>query len=122
MAGGVTYRLYAQSPPGAYAATRITRTSLPTGRKRERCRGGRDCEPGPAAAVAAAGASRAGPRRGGCLPGAGPRRQGGALSVLRRVPVDRRRERALFDDVGVHAFQCLAERPQKALRQGPEEP
>ena len=30
--------------------------------------GRRDCEPGPAAVVLAAGASRAGPRRGGCLP------------------------------------------------------
>jgi len=45
--------------------------------------------------------------------GAGPRWQGRASSVFRRVPVDRRRERALFDDVGVHAFQCLAERPAR---------
>jgi hypothetical protein len=44
-----------------------------------------------------------------------------ASSALRRVPVDRRRERALFDDVGVHAFQCLAERPHETLRQPFEE-
>jgi hypothetical protein len=50
------------------------------------------------------------------LPEHGPGRQGGPPSVLRRVPVDRRRERALFDDVGVHAFQRLAERPHQAVR------
>src|SRR5258708_12748992 len=53
---------------------------------------------------------------------AGPRRQGGALSVLRRVPVDRRRERALFDHVGVHAFPGLAQRPHHAGRHPPQEP
>jgi site-specific DNA recombinase len=44
-----------------------------------------------------------------------------AWSVLRRVSVDRRRERALFDDVGVHAFQGLAERSRQAGRQPVEE-
>src|SRR5579862_121776 len=35
----------------------------------------------------------------------GPSRDGGAFSGPRRAPVDRRRKRALLDDVGVHAFQ-----------------
>jgi len=66
------------SPPGACAVTRVTRTLLPAGRRRERRGGGRHCESG-SAAVLSAGASRAGSRRGGCLPArdrggrAGPR-------------------------------------------------
>ena len=72
-AGKVRNSFYARSPPGAYAATRITRTSLPADRTRERCRAA-DLRAGPAAAVLAAGASRAGPRRGVCLP---PQDRGG---------------------------------------------
>ena len=37
------------------------------------------------------------------------------------MPVDRRRKRTLFDDGGVHAFECLAERPQEPVRQPSEE-
>ena len=69
---------YAQSPPGAYAPTRITRTSLPTGRKGERCRGGGTASPADSGGIS----SWRVPRRSQArrLPsGAGPRRHGQGL-------------------------------------------
>jgi hypothetical protein len=44
-------RNYAQSPPGAYAATRTTRTSFAHWPQGRALQGRRDCESGPAAAV-----------------------------------------------------------------------
>jgi hypothetical protein len=57
------------------------------------------------------------PCRSATVPGQrGIREAGRAASVLRRVPVDWRRQRAQLDDVGVHAFQCVAERSRQAVR------
>ena len=41
------------------------------------------------------------------------RRPGGPCQSFRRRPIDGRREPALFDDVGVHAFQGLGQRPTR---------
>jgi hypothetical protein len=116
-----------ERPLGRSGSRRLTagevRNSFMLSRRRERTpppglRGPR-CPPAARASAAGAAGLRArpgsgvisssrvlaGPRRGGCLPAQDRGGMGRALSVLRRVPVDRRRERALFEDVGVHA--CL---------------